>query len=113
MVIMKLDEKPFEQIRSKKKIWEVRLNDEKRKNIGVGDSILFRKLPDLLEGMVVRVVDKKYFNTFREMAMVLSLESLGFESGANADTCEEVYHSYYTPEEENKYGVVAFKLEVV
>lgn len=113
MIVMKLRELPFEQIREKTKIWEVRLNDEKRKNIMVGDSILFRKLPDLFDGIVCRVVDIKHFNSFREMASVLSLKSLGFEDGSTADTCEEVYHTYYTPEEEKEYGVVAFKLEVV
>ncbi len=110
---MKLRELPFDQIKNKTKIWEVRLNDDKRKNIEIGDSILFRKLPDLFDGIVCRVVDKKYFNSFREMASVLSLRSLGFEDGATADTCEEVYHTYYSAEEEKEYGVVAFKLEVV
>ena len=113
MIVMKLRELPFEQIKSKQKIWEVRLNDDKRKSIHIGDSILFRKLPDLFEGVVCRVVDIKHFQSFREMARVLSLTSLGFEMGTTADTCEEVYHTYYTPEEEKEFGVVAFKLELV
>lgn len=113
MIIMKLKELPFEQIKNKSKIWEVRLNDEKRKNINVGDSILFRKLPDLFDGIVCKVVDKKHFNSFREMSSVLSLQSLGFEEGATADTCVDCYHTYYTPEEEQEFGVVAFKLELV
>lgn len=113
MVVMKLEEIPFEQIRAKSKIWEVRLNDEKRQNIAIGDSVLFRKLPDLFDGMVCRVVDIKYFNSFREMASVLSLKSLGFEDGATADICEKAYRKYYSIENENKYGVVALKLEVV
>lgn len=113
MIVMKLKELPFDQIKSKVKTWEVRLNDEKRQNIQIGDSILFRKLPDLFDGIVCRVVDKKYFNTFRDMASVLSLRSLGLDDGATADTCEEVYHTYYSPEEESQYGVVAFKLEVL
>ena len=113
MIVMKLRELPFDQIKSKVKIWEVRLNDEKRKNINIGDSILFRKLPDLFDGVVCRVVDKKYFTSFREMGTVLSLKSLGFEDGATVDDCENLYHTYYTPEEEQQFGVVAFKLELV
>ena len=99
---MKLRELPFDQIKSKVKIWEVRLNDEKRKNINIGDSILFRKLPDLFDGVVCRVVDKKYFTSFREMATVLSLKSLGLEESATVDDCENLYHTYYTPEEEQQ-----------
>lgn len=113
MIVMKLNEIPFEQIKNKSKIWEVRLNDEKRQRVQVGDSILFRKLPDLFDGIVCRVVDKKIFNSFSEMASILSLKSLGFEGDCNAKKCEEFYHTLYSVENENKYGVVAFKLEIV
>ena len=32
MIVMKLNPEPFEKIKSHKKIWEVRLNDDKRNN---------------------------------------------------------------------------------
>ena len=64
MVVMKLKQEPFEQIKSGVKIWEVRLNDDKRKTIHIGDRILFKKLPDLLEGVLTKVVDIKHFNHF-------------------------------------------------
>ncbi len=113
MVVMKLKQEPFEQIKSGVKIWEVRLNDDKRKAIHIGDRILFKKLPDLLEGVLTKVVDIKHFNHFEDMAGVLSLESVGFGKDANAKTCADVYHTYYTPQEEQEFGVVAFKLELI
>ena len=113
MFVMKLKSEPFEQIKAKEKIWEIRLNDEKRRKVHVGDVILFKKMPDLLEGIVARVVDKKFFKSFREMAQVLSLKDVGFKEDANMDTVEEFYHTFYTAEEEQEYGVVAFKLELV
>jgi ASC-1-like (ASCH) protein len=46
---MKLKPQPFVQIESGDKILEIRLYDQKRKNIQVGDTITFRKLPELKE----------------------------------------------------------------
>ncbi len=113
MFIMKLKAEPFEKIKSKEKIWEIRLNDEKRRNVHVGDVILFKKMPDLLEGIVTRVVDKKFFKSFREMAQVLSLKELGFDDNANADIVDEFYHTIYSVDKEKEYGIVALKLELV
>lgn len=113
MIVMKLNPEPFEKIKSHKKIWEVRLNDDKRKGIHIGDRILFKKQPELLEGVLAKVVDIKHFNSFEEMSEVLSLTSVGFEPGATKQDCVDCYHKYYTPAEEQKFGVVAFKLEVV
>jgi len=52
---MKLNESPFEKIRSGEKIIEIRLYDDKRKNINIGDIIIFSKLPDLKEILSVKV----------------------------------------------------------
>ena len=41
---MKLNKEPFEKIRDGKKTIELRLNDEKRQRVRVGDSIVFRSL---------------------------------------------------------------------
>lgn len=113
MFVMKLKSEPFEQIKAKEKIWEIRLNDDKRRKVHVGDVILFKKMPDLLEGIVTRVVDKKFFKSFREMAQVLSLKDVGFKADANMDTVEEFYHTFYSAQDEQECGVVAFKLELV
>ena len=40
---MKLLEEPFELIRTSRKTFEVRLNDDKRKKISAGDVIVFTK----------------------------------------------------------------------
>lgn len=113
MYIMKLQEQPFEQIKSGLKKWEIRLNDEKRKNIKIGDSILFRKLPDLLSGIVVEVEDVKYFSSFRKMAETISIIDIGFDKNSKIEDVESCYRKYYSEDEEKKYGVVAFKIKVI
>lgn len=52
---MKLYEENFEELKNNKKEREYRLNDEKRKQIKVGDTIKFVKLPNLDEEILVDV----------------------------------------------------------
>ena len=55
---------------------EIRLNDEKRKNIKVGDKIKFYKEPNLEEYFMTEVVEILKFNDFREMIDNLKIEEL-------------------------------------
>lgn len=54
---MKLRHIYFEKIRTGEKIYEIRLNDEKRRLISVGDFITFRDESNLDEKMQKRVKD--------------------------------------------------------
>ena len=112
MYIMKVKPEYFEKIKSGDKKYEIRLLDEKRQQFKVGDSILLKKEPDLMDGLVIRILEVRRFLRFFEMAQKMSLAELGFE-GKNAREVEEICHSIYTPEEEKKYGVVVFKIEVL
>jgi len=112
MYIMKLKEEFFDKVKSGKKIYEVRLYDEKRQKVCVGDTIIFKKMPELIDGVVTKVVDVKKFESFEQMAQTLSLASVGFEK-KNAAQVSRFYRSIYGREDEKKYGVVVFKLELV
>ena len=112
MYIMNLQGDHFDSIKSGNKIYEIRLNDEKREKIQIGDKILFRKLPDLFDGVVVRVVDKKYYKSFFAMASILPHKEIGFED-KSVDEVVDAMYKFYTKEEELKLGVVALKLEVL
>ena len=109
---MKLRSIYFDLIKSGVKIYEGRLNDEKRSLIDVGDVITFKREPELKDSFNAVVKDLVYFESFEEMANTLPLEKVGFEK----ETPEEVvaiYHQFYTTEDEAKYGVVAIKVEVL
>ena len=112
MYIMKLKEEFFDKVKAGTKVYEVRLYDEKRQKICVGDTIIFKKMPNLIDGVVTKVVDVKKFETFEQMAQTLSIESLGFEK-KNAGQVARFYRSIYGKEDEKKYGVVVFKLELL
>lgn len=109
---MKLRAKYFNLIKQGKKNYEVRLNDEKRKLINVGDVITFKKESELNESFNVVVKDLIYFNSFEKMANTLPLEKVGFETEM-ADEVVNTYHQFYTIENEKEYGVVAIKIELI
>lgn len=109
---MKLKEKYFDMIKVGKKIYEVRLNDEKRQLIGVGDVIVFKKEPNLVEKVDTIVKDLIHFNSFEEMAKTLPLDKVGFFNKKIKEVVD-VYHEFYSQEEENKYGVVAIKVDKI
>lgn len=109
---MKLREKYFNMIKDGKKIYEIRLNDEKRQLIDVGDIIVFKKEPNLDEKIDTLVKDLIYFDTFKEMAKTLPLDKVGFLKESVEDVVA-IYHDFYTVEDETKYGVVAIKVEKI
>ena len=110
MYIMKVKPEYFEKIKTGKKIYEIRLLDDKRKLIKMGDTILLKKLPEVIEGVVLKVVDIRFFDTFKDMIKRISSKDLGYED-LSPDQIEEIYHGYYDVEEENEKGVVALKVE--
>ena len=61
MIIMKLQPEFFEKIKNGEKTYEIRLNDEKRQQINIGDLVVFKKEPDCYEGVVCKVLEKRFF----------------------------------------------------
>ena len=102
----------FELIKSGEKTLEGRLNDEKRKGFKVGDKITFYKEPEKSETLNAIILDKFLFNNFEEMAEKLNKKDLGFNNKSNKEMIE-TYRNIYTQTDENKYGVVIFKIKVL
>lgn len=107
---MKLRAVYFDKIAFGEKVFEVRLNDEKRKAIAIGDTIVFRKLPELEEKIRAVVTDLLYFKSFEEMAKNLSSTEIGFEN-CSEKSIVDAYHEFYSVEDENKFGVLAIKVK--
>ena len=64
---LKLQEKYYDYIKENKKIYEIRLNDEKRQLIKIGDIIEFKKEPDLNDSFKAKVVGLLRYTSFEEM----------------------------------------------
>ena len=46
------------------------------------------------------------------MAQTMSLKEMGFD-GKNAEQVERKLHTYYSKDEEERYGVVVFKIQLI
>lgn len=110
---MKLNPKPFNMIKLGQKTIELRLNDEKRKNIKARDIIEFSNCKDFDKKLLTKVIDIYKFNTFDELYRKLPLEKCGYlqEELKSADASDML--KYYSLEEQSKYGVLGIELEVI
>ena len=107
--LMKLRQQPFEKIKNKQKVYELRLYDEKRRKINVGDDITFTA--ENGETLTVSVTEILVFPTFEQLYAALPPEKCGYAEGQAADF-KDMY-AYYTPEEEREHGVVAIGIKTV
>lgn len=109
---MKLIEKEFNNIKYNGKILEVRLNDEKRKKIKVGDEIIFYKKPLQEESILVEVKEIHIFNTFENAYMHFENKDFGY-CNLNIEEMLGNIYSIYNINQEKKYGVMVMKFIVV
>ncbi|MDK2952742.1 hypothetical protein DU53_11420 [Kosmotoga sp. DU53] len=109
---MKLLPEPFELIKARKKVIEVRLNDEKRQKIKIGDTIVFSKLPDLNEKLRVKVVGLLHYGTFEQLYRDIPFKYFGKE-GKTLEWMLESTYKIYTREQERKYGVLGIRIELL
>ena len=107
---MKLHPSPFEMIKSGEKTIELRLFDEKRQKIKVGDKIIFT---DVATGETVtkRVAELHIFVSFEELYESLPLLKCGYTAEDIGDAKPSDMEEYYSAEEQRKYGVVGIELE--
>ena len=107
---MKLRPEPFSSIRSGEKTFELRLFDEKRRKISVGDTVRFVNT-DTAEVLVRRVCALHRFDSFAALYEALPLTKCGYtkENVKNASPLD--MNMYYSAEEEAVYGVLAIELE--
>ncbi len=106
---MNLHNEPFELIKSKSKTIEMRINDERRKNLKKGDEIIFTNRTTL-EKLKAKVVALHYFNNFSELYKAFDKNAIGYRDDEEANPSD--MDLYYTKEQQEKYGVVAIKIKI-
>ena len=111
-MIVHLDEDIFENVKHGTKNVEVRVNDEKRRKLKVGDKITFLKRPDDIESIDAIVEDLKYYNNFNELVKDYKIEEL-YSEGFSKEEFLDLLKRFYSDDEINKYGTVAIKFKIV
>lgn len=98
----------FEIVKNGVKDVEARVNDEKRKKLKIGDTLIFLKRPLEDEYLKAQVIGLKYFKDFEEMGAFYEFKRLYLES-YNLDMWLKELSRFYTKEEVEKDGVVAIE----
>ena len=106
---MNLVPSAFIKIADGSKTIELRLNDEKRQQINVGDTIVFRCTS--IKGIIgAQVVKLHKFSDFEELYNALPLEKCGY-TVVELDTAHYTdMEQYYTKEQIKKYGALGIEL---
>ena len=110
---MNLHDAPFDMIRSGKKIYELRLWDEKRRAISVGDEIRFTRSRGGEDSMRCLVVGLHLFDSFTELYAALPLLKCGYTE-EDIDTADPSdMDIYYSKERQAAFGVVAIEIKLI
>ena len=107
---MRLNNEPFIKVKEGTKTVELRLLDEKRKTLRVGDKIIFTNRANN-EKIDVLVTNLFKADSFEPIYEKYSKVAMGYheEDEANPEDMEE----YYSKEEIKKYGCIAIEIEKV
>lgn len=109
---MKLNSAPFQMIKSGEKTIELRLFDEKRQHVKIGDKIVFTNNANG-EKLNTTVVNLHRFDSFKELYKSLPLLKCGYTT-ENVDKATPAdMEQYYSVEEQGEYGVVGIELRLL
>ena len=107
---MNLQSKYFDFIKNGTKRIELRLYDEKRQQIKLGDSIEFSKAEN--EKFKVRVIGLLRYETFSDLFNDFNISVLADQSMTKQELLN-VLQEFYTPEKQAQYGVLGIRLELL
>ena len=107
---MNLQERYFDYIQTGTKRIELRLYDDKRRRIKLGDEIEFAK-SDTAK-LKAQVIGLLLYNSFEELFEDLPMELLADKTMTKSELLG-VLGEFYTKEQQQKYGVVGIRLKIL
>ena len=107
---LKLQPRYYEYILGGTKDIEIRLYDEKRQKINLGDIIIFKKEPELNESFKVKVIGLLRYENFEGLFEDFGVDRLADKSMKKSELLEEL-EKFYTKEKQKEYGVLGIRIE--
>ena len=104
---------PFEMIRSGRKTIELRLYDERRQSIEVGDTLVFVHTEDASLTLTAKVTALHLFPDFAALYAALPLDRCGYLPEEIATASPEDMNVYYSAERQAQYGVVGIEITLL
>ena len=91
---------------------EIRLNDEKRQQIKIGDTIKILKEPELNESFKVKVIGLLKYKTFEDIFRDFDISILS-DKAMTKEELLAVLEKFYTKEKQEQYGVLGIRIELI
>ena len=107
---MSLKTSPFYQIKNGKKRVELRLLDEKRKKIRVGDRIVFTHTENYDEKIFAHVIGLHAYPDFDGVTADFFRSEMGFAD--RTERVGDIMREYYSDEDVRKYGALAIRIMI-
>jgi ASC-1-like (ASCH) protein len=98
----------FEEVKSGRKDIEVRLNDEKRQKMNVGDIIVFTNT-ETGEQLKAQIIERHLFNTFEELFNSFDHTRIGVNETDTAD----IMNNFYSKEDQEKYKALGIEIKLI
>ena len=105
-----LSDEPYKKIKSGLKNVEMRLYDERRKDIKIGDYIILKN-EDTNKKLKVKVLNINIFNSFKELYASYPKNRLGYSDNETASYKD--MNRYYDDFKQKKYKVMAIEIELL
>ena len=105
---MNLTPSPMQKIKDGKKTIELRLYDEKRKRISVGDTIKFINTENSNDTLCVKGLF--VFTSFAELYDNLPLLKCGYNEDDINTASPDDMEKYYSKEKQNQFGVIGIEI---
>ena len=109
-MIVHLHKEVFDIVRDGIKDVEIRVNDEKRRNLKVDDTLIFVNRGDENEKISAKVIKLNYFKDFTEVLNYYKMEKIYLKE-TTRDEYVMLMKKFYSDDEVNKYGVVAIEFK--
>lgn len=109
---MRLQSGPFDKIRSGEKTLELRIYDEKRKGLELGDEIEFSRMDDPEDKIRAQVTGLLRYRNFADLITDLPAGYLGYKE-SEKDYLKKSMYEVYTPEEEAQSGVLGIRIKLI
>ena len=110
---LNLHPQPFALIADGRKTIELRLYDEKRSRIQVGDTLVFVHTEDASQTLTARVTALHLFPDFAALYAALPLEKCGYLPEEIATASPADMNVYYSAERQAQYGVVGIEIALL
>ena len=108
---LKLRSKYYDYILNGTKRIELRLFDDKRQLINIGDRIKFLKYENLDESFEVRVVGLLRYNSFEDLFNDFDISILADETMTKEELLD-VLGEFYTKEKQEEFGVLGIRIKL-